>query len=201
MKNILFILSDQQRADTLGCYGQKLPVSPNLDQLAKDGVKFEYAFTPQPVCGPARACMQTGLYATQSGSFINGRGLLPEQDTIAKQLKRHGYETAYVGKWHLAINRPQGLRFATIPIPPERRGGYDDYVAMTDTLENTSHGYNGYVFDKDGNKMEFVGYRADCLTDYAIDYIHQRSSEKPFFMCVSFLEPHQQNDQDRKSVV
>lgn len=194
MKNILFILSDQQRADTLGCYGQKLPVSPNIDQLAREGVKFEYAFTPQPVCGPARACLQTGMYATQLGCYINGRGLDPAQDTMAKQLKKAGYETAYVGKWHLAINRPQGLVYATQPAPPERCGGYDDYLAMCDTLETTSHGYNGYVFDKDGNKMEFIGYRPDCLTDYAIDYIHNKDNDKPFLLFVSYLEPHQQND-------
>ena len=63
--NIIVYFSDQQRWDTLGCYGQPLLVSPNLDRLAKEGVKFENAFTCQPVCGPARSCLQSGKYATQ----------------------------------------------------------------------------------------------------------------------------------------
>ncbi|MFX1449819.1 MAG: sulfatase-like hydrolase/transferase, partial [Promethearchaeota archaeon] len=70
--NIIFILSDQQRHDTMGCYGQQLEVTPNLDNLAKKGVIFTHAFTCQPVCGPARSCIQTGLYATETGCFRNG---------------------------------------------------------------------------------------------------------------------------------
>ena len=62
--NILFVFSDQQRWDTLGCYGQPLEVTPNLDRMAAEGVRFANAFTCQPVCGPARACLQTGKYAT-----------------------------------------------------------------------------------------------------------------------------------------
>ncbi|MDE7014794.1 MAG: sulfatase-like hydrolase/transferase, partial [Kineothrix sp.] len=62
--NILFYFTDQQRADTLGCYGQKLPISPVLDGLAQKGVLFEQAFTAQPVCGPCRALFQTGKYPT-----------------------------------------------------------------------------------------------------------------------------------------
>jgi hypothetical protein len=75
--NIIFYFSDQQRWDTMGCYGQRLPVTPNLDRLAKEGTRFEYAFTCQPVCGPARACLQSGLYATQVGCHTNHR-ILPE---------------------------------------------------------------------------------------------------------------------------
>ena len=63
--NIIFLFSDQQRWDTCGCYGQPLAITPNLDRLAADGVRFEHAFTCQPVCGPARACLQTGKYATE----------------------------------------------------------------------------------------------------------------------------------------
>ena len=70
--NILFILTDQQRFDTCGCYGQKLNVTPNLDELAKEGVCFKHAFTNQPVCGPARSILQTGKYATETGCYRNG---------------------------------------------------------------------------------------------------------------------------------
>lgn len=192
--NILFILSDQQRADSMGCYGQKLDVTPNLDRLSREGVKFEHAMTPQPVCGPARSCLQTGRYASETGCFINRRPLKENELTIAKELKKSGYETAYVGKWHLASDHHANELYIDRPIPQHRRGGYDDYVAMVDVLEFTSHGYDGYVFDKDGNKMEFTGYRPDCLTDYAISYVHKKTSDKPFFLFISYIEPHQQND-------
>ena len=182
--NILFFFTDQQRYDTVGCYGQKLNVTPNLDRLAKEGIKFEYAFTCQPVCGPARSCLQTGRYATDTGCYTNGRALDVNMDTIAKQLKRAGYETAYVGKWHLASDRhkPGEHLYAASPIPLERCGGYEDYLAIADVLEATSHGYNGYVFDKEGRKMEFTGYRADCITDYAVDYLQNKNSEDPFLL-------------------
>ena len=69
--NILFYFTDQQRADTLGCYGQELDISPNLDQIAKEGVLFEEAYTAQPVCGPCRALFQTGRYPTELDCFRN----------------------------------------------------------------------------------------------------------------------------------
>jgi uncharacterized sulfatase len=65
--NIVFYFTDQQRWDTCGCYGQRLPVTPHLDAMAAEGVRFESAFTCQPVCGPARACLQTGKYIRPAG--------------------------------------------------------------------------------------------------------------------------------------
>ena len=121
--NIIFFFSDQQRWDTVGAYGQKLPVTPNLDAMAKEGVKFEYAFTCQPVCGPARACLQTGKYATETGCYRNGNELPEDSDTIAKQLNAAGYNTAYIGKWHLASNIG-GVEYCDVGVPEEKRGGY-----------------------------------------------------------------------------
>lgn len=195
--NIIVYLSDQQRADTLGCYGQKLPVSPVLDAMAKDGVLFENAFTAQPVCGPARACIQTGKYPNLTGSYVNEIGLDPGENTIAKELNKAGYETAYVGKWHLASNFKEDIVMVKRPIPQERMGGYKDYVMVSEALELTSHGYDGYVFDKNGNRVDFVGYRTDCITDFAIHYLHNKKSDDPFFLFISHIEPHQQNDTDR----
>ena len=95
--NIIFYFSDQQRCDTLGCYGQRLPISPNLDRLAAEGTRFEYAFTCQPVCGPARACLQSGMYATQVNCHANHH-ILPEgmEDALARRFNASGYKTAYV---------------------------------------------------------------------------------------------------------
>lgn len=188
--NIIFYFSDQQRADTAGCYGQKLPVTPNLDSVAKEGTLFENAFTCQPVCGPMRACLQSGVYATQIGCYRNDIALPTDTKGIAHYLKEAGYDTAYIGKWHLASDSEH--RLATKATPKERRGGYD-YWRAADVLEFTSHGYNGYVFDENGNKLDFKGYRADRINDYAIEYV-KKPHDKPFFMFVSHLEPHHQND-------
>ena len=98
-----------------------------------------------------------------------------------------------MGKWHLASDEDEN-HYETVPVPAERRGGYDDYWMAADVLEFTSHGYGGYIFDKDGNKLEFTGYRTDCLTDYAVRSIEEDEDEKPFFLMVSHIEPHHQND-------
>lgn len=195
-KNIIVYLSDQQRADTLGCYGQKLDVSPVLDELAKGGTLFEYAYTCQPVCGPARACIQTGKYPNRTGCYMNEYGLKENENTIAKELGRAGYETAYVGKWHLACDLANGVEYLHQAIPPERMGGFQDYVMAAEALEVTSHGYDGHVYDRNGNKVEFIGYRTDCITDYAIHYLRNKESTAPFFLFISHIEPHQQNDRD-----
>lgn len=192
--NIIFYFSDQQRADSAGCYGQRLPVTPNLDALAKEGTLFENAFSCQPVCGPMRACLQSGVYATQIGCYRNDIALPTDCKTIAHYLKDSGYDTAYIGKWHLASDKDHNLK--TKPTPKERRGGYD-YWRASDILEFTSHGYNGYVFDENENRLDFKGYRADRINDYAIEYIKEQKHEKPFFMFVSQLEPHHQNDRLR----
>lgn len=190
--NIVFLFSDQQRFDTLGVNGQPLEVTPNLDELAFEGVSFEHAYTPQPVCGPARSCLQSGLFATETGCFVNGISLPIEQSTIAKSLSEAGYETAYVGKWHLASDEEHD--YETTAIPEERRGGYTDYWMAADVLEFTSDGYGGYVFNKNNERVEFKGYRADCMTDYAINYLTERQTDKPFFLFVSYIEPHHQNN-------
>ncbi len=201
--NIIFYFSDQQRSDTLGCYGQSLPVTPNLDWMAEEGVRFEYAFTCQPVCGPARACLQSGKYATQVQCHRNALALPQNITTLADYFDQAGYETAYVGKWHLASNRssydaPEDEEnFETRAIPAERRGGYRTWWMASDVLEATSHGYDGYVFDGENNKREFVGYRADAINNYAVQYLHQHQGETPFFLFISQIEPHHQNDHGR----
>jgi len=195
--NIVFLFSDQQRWDTCGCYGQPLATTPNLDRMSAEGVHFENAFTCQPVCGPARACIQTGKYATEVGCHTNHRMLPLNEKTIAHHLSEHGYDTAYIGKWHLASCGPRDGAddFRTKPVPQERRGGYDYWLA-SDVLEFTSHSYDGHMFDADGNRREFPRerYRVDTQTDWVIEYLKTTSGEKPFFLFVSYIEPHHQND-------
>lgn len=197
--NIVVYFSDQQRADTIGCYGQPLDITPNLDKLAKNGVKFENAFSPQPVCGPCRAIFQTGKYATDTGCFRNSIALKEGEKTIANYLEDNGYDTAYVGKWHLAstgdLEEAPYQDYQTIAIPKELRGGYSGYWRASDLLEFTSDGYGGYVFDENNNRCDFNGYRCDCITDYAINFINSRNdNNNPFMLFLSHIEPHHQNN-------
>ncbi|MFH1731380.1 MAG: sulfatase-like hydrolase/transferase [Planctomycetota bacterium] len=196
--NVIFLFSDQQRWDTLGCYGQPLDVTPNLDQMAREGTLFENAFTCQPVCGPARSCIQSGRYATEVGCHTNHRRLPPDEGHLARGLSEAGYEVGYIGKWHLASCGPRdGVdNFRDRAVPPELRGGYNDYWLASDVLEFTSHSYDGHMFDADGNRREFSEgrYRVDAQTDWVIEYLQSRTGERPFFLFVSYIEPHFQND-------
>ena len=88
--NIIFVLSDQQRWDTIGTYGQALPISPYLDRMAEKGTCFEHAYSCIPVCGPARACLMTGRYPNHTGCFRNGIGLRPDEKTLPRYLKEGG---------------------------------------------------------------------------------------------------------------
>ncbi|MBN1348414.1 sulfatase-like hydrolase/transferase [candidate division KSB1 bacterium] len=196
LPNILVFFTDQQRWDTLGCYGQPLKITPNLDLMADEGVRFENAFTPQPVCGPARACIQTGKYATEVGCFRNDIALPKSEKTIAHWLSEAGYEVGYIGKWHLASTGKK-FNYRTSAVPLERRGGYKDFWLASDVLEFTSHGYDGHTFDANMQRVEFKGYRVDCLTNFALDYLRTRKQDRPFFLFLSYIEPHHQNDHNQ----
>lgn len=189
--NIIFYFSDQQRYDTV-----TERTTPNLKKFGKEGSEFNNTYTCQPVCGPARACLQTGVYASQNNCFINGISMDTNAETLAKIFNKNDYETAYIGKWHLASDNLKA-NYMTKPIPVERRGGYKDYWMAADCLEFTSDGYGGFVYDIDNNKIDFKGVRADCINDFAIDYINNKTSDKPFFMFISQLEPHHQNSTDK----
>ena len=199
--NILVFFTDQQRWDTCGCYGQQLDVTPRLDQMAETGVLFENAFTCQPVCGPARAAIQTGVYPTNVGCHTNHRLLPLDADTIAKRLGTVGYQCHYSGKWHLASTGPRegADDFRVKAVPPERRGGFDDHWLAADALEFTSHGYGGHMFDTDGHKRSFdeATYRVDAQTDWLLEHLNTWRTGQPNFTFVSYLEPHHQNDRNR----
>lgn len=197
-RNILLYFTDQQRADTCGCYGQSLPITPNLDALAAEGTRFEYAFTPQPVCGPCRALFQTGKWPTETGCFRNNIMLPQNVKPLGTYMEEAGYETAYIGKWHLAsdgeLEKKPTIDHTVTAIPRELRGGYTGFWRTSDVLEFTSHGYDGFVFDENNNRIDFTGYRVDCITDLALEFFDQYDGTKPFFMTISHIEPHHQND-------
>lgn len=183
--NVIVFFTDQQRWDTTGVHGNPLGLTPNFDRMARTGTDIHYSFTCQPVCGPARSCLQTGRYATNTGVFRNGIVLDPNMETLAKCFRDGGYTTGYIGKWHLGD---------ADPTPVEQRAGYEYWLAAN-LLEFTSDAYDTLVYDTEGKPVKLPGYRADALTDAAVRYIDDHQAE-PFFLFISYLEPHHQNHLD-----
>ncbi len=185
--NVIVFFTDQQRWDTTGVHGNPLDLTPNFDRLARAGTDVHYSITCQPVCGPARACLQTGMYATETGCYRNGIALPRESRTLAHYFSEAGYDTAYIGKWHLS-DEAQG------PVSPEQRGGYDYWLA-SNLLEFTSDAYDLLMYDNDGAARKLPGYRVDAQTDAMIRYVNEHQ-DAPFFLFSSFIEPHHQNHRD-----
>ncbi|HXF60269.1 MAG TPA: sulfatase-like hydrolase/transferase [Caldilineaceae bacterium] len=183
--NVIVFFTDQQRWDTTGIHGNPLELTPNFDRMARRGTDVHYSYTCQPVCGPARACLQTGMYATNTGVFHNGIPLPQHLNTLAKCFNAGGYATGYIGKWHLGSRDP---------VPPEERAGYQEWLA-SNLLEFTSDAYDTVMFDGAGRRVKLPGYRVDALTDAAIRYVDAHQ-EEPFFLFISYLEPHHQNHID-----
>ena len=142
----------------------------------------------QPVCGPARSCLQTGLYATTTGCYRNGIPLPADSQTLAHYFAAAGYDTGYIGKWHLHE------RGTTGPVPAADRFGYQHWLA-SNVLEFTSDAYSTVLYDNDDQPVRLPGYRVDAVTDAAIRYVDAHQ-DRPFFLFVSYIEPHHQNHLD-----
>jgi len=183
--NIIVFFTDQQRWDTTGVHGNPLELTPNLDRVAQEGTHLYNTFTCQPVCGPARSCLQTGMYATTTGCYRNGIPLPENTKTLAHYFNEAGYQTGYIGKWHLAAEEP---------VSEPKRGGYKYWLAAN-ALEHSSEPYRTIVYDNDMHPVQLPGYRVDALTDAAIRYVDEHK-DNPFFLFLSFLEPHHQNRSD-----
>ncbi|MFC5649710.1 sulfatase-like hydrolase/transferase [Paenibacillus solisilvae] len=183
--NVIVFFTDQQRWDTTGAHGNPLGLTPNFDRMASRGTHLYHSFTCQPVCGPARSVFQTGLYPTTTGCFRNKIPLPEGSRTLAHYFNDAGYQTGYIGKWHLADENP---------VPESGRGGYKYWLAAN-ALESTSESYDAVVFDNDNERVKLPGYRVDALTDAAIRFI-DKEQDNPFFLFLSFLEPHHQNHRD-----
>jgi arylsulfatase A-like enzyme len=192
--NIIVFFTDQQRWDTLGLHGNPLGLTPHLDRLARQGTFFREAVTPQPVCGPARSCLQTGQYATTTGVHCNGPGLKADAPKLAAQFNAAGYHTCYIGKWHLSPHASENGKGA---VPAADRAGYQEWLAAN-CVELVSGPYSARLWDTDNQPVQLPGYRSDAQTDAAIRYIQRRSQvpDQPFFLFLSFLEPHHQNTDD-----
>lgn len=172
--NIVLIMSDQQRADSLGCYGNTFVDSPVIDRLAARGIICEHAFTPFPVCTPARGSMWTGLYPHAHGIVWNYYGvdnLFDEVATVKRTvfdaLRDAGYQTAYFGKWHLGEKNP---------------GSFTHWDAFN---SRGGHWVDG--------RQSFQGgtWRPTAQTDAAIAYLRSDAvRSRPFVLVQGFYPPH-----------
>ncbi|WP_420000167.1 sulfatase-like hydrolase/transferase [Streptomyces boninensis] len=183
--NVIVVFTDQQRWDTTGAHGNPLGLTPEFDRMARTGTHAVQACTPQPVCAPARAALQTGQYPTTNGVFRNGITLSEDSRTLAHHFGDAGYATGYIGKWHLADGDP---------VPADQRGGYDHWLGAN-TLEFTSDAYKTVMYDEDGEPVRLPGYRSDAVFDAAIRFAADHH-EEPYYLFCSLIEPHHQNEVD-----
>lgn len=185
--NILFVLCDDHRFDCFGAAGHPFLETPHLDSLARDGAMFNRAYVTTSLCSPSRASILTGLYAHNHRVVDNYHPVDPGLVFFPQQLQRYGYETAFIGKWHMGgdIDDPQR--------------GFDHWVAFKGqgTYWPDGHGttrevpqttYDG--FNVNGRRVPQKGYITDELTDYAIDWLQQRNDTRPFFLYVSHKAVH-----------
>jgi arylsulfatase A-like enzyme len=177
--NILFIMSDDHAAHALSAYGSRINQTPNLDRLAREGVRFDNAFVTNALCGPSRACVLTGKYSHLNGFKDNANGARFDgsQPTYPKMLKAAGYQTGVVGKWHLGSD-PTGFDHWSI-MPGQ--GRYFDPIFMTN-----------------GKRETVKGYVTDVITDKAIDFMRNRKKDQPFMLMYHHKAPHREWEPDPK---
>ena len=177
--NLVFVLADQWRAQATGYAGNKDVRTPNLDRLAQESINFTNAVSGCPVCSPYRASLLTGQYWLTHGIFYNDKPLNPEATTIGKVYRQAGYQTAYIGKWHVDGHGRTSF------IPKERRQGFEFWRVCECT-----HNYNHSLYYGDTNEKKYwPGYDAIAQTREAQLYIREHANS-PFILFVSWGPPH-----------
>ena len=176
--NVIFVFADQMRSHVLSCYGNKDIETPNFDAMANSGVQFKNAISTWPVCSPYRAMLLSGVYPTKNGTISNDVGMNDNIPTVAKVYKENGYETGYIGKWHLESNREPF-------VPHNRRQGFDYWA-----VNNCTHNYIDHFYcTETPEEVHFKGYDSVVQTDLAIDYIKDKK-DSPFCLFLSWGPPH-----------
>ncbi|MCA9192993.1 MAG: sulfatase [Planctomycetales bacterium] len=171
--NIIVILVDDLRWDEIGCAGHPFVRTPNIDRLANEGARFRNAFSTTPLCSPVRACLLTGMYTHHHGILDNtDRSSQSHQlTTFPWALHERGYETAYVGKWHMGND-------------DTRRPGFDYWVSMKG--QGTSF---DPVLNVNDQEQSFSGHTTDVLNELALDFV-RRPRSKPFCLYVAHKALH-----------
>ena len=184
--NVIFILTDDQRFDEMG-FMNPIIDTPNIDRLAREGVHFKNAFVTTALCSPSRATILTGQYMHNHGVVDNNAPPNPNSVFFPQYLQAAGYDTAFVGKWHMG-EAASASRSLDDPQP-----GFDHWVSFA----GQGHYYptqlrNGLVnqLNINGEHVPQKGYITDELTDYALDYLSERPSDNPFFLYLSHKAVH-----------
>ena len=176
--NIIFIMSDDHTSQAIGAYGgrlSKLDLTPNLDKLASQGIRFENAFCNNSICTPSRASIITGQYPQTNGVLDLDIALDPEKQYLPKELSKLGYSTAVIGKWHLHIEPSAFDYYKVLP----GQGKYFD-----PSFYEKGKG----AWKK--NKVTSKGHSTDVITDASIEYLKNRDKSKPFFLMYHYKAPH-----------
>lgn len=173
--NILFIMADDHAAHALSCYGSVINTTPNLDRIAREGMRFENCFCTNSLCAPSRAAILTGAYSHCNGVRTNGDRFPENQETFPRLLREAGYQTALVGKWHLRSD-PVGFDYWNI-LPGQ--GLYHD----PEMIEM-------------GEKKRRQGYVTELITDYSIGFLEQRDANRPFCLLCHHKAPHRRWEPD-----
>ncbi|HUT33104.1 MAG TPA: sulfatase-like hydrolase/transferase [Planctomycetota bacterium] len=171
--NFVFILTDDQRFDALGC-ANPLVITPNMDAMAARGVRFARAFVATSICSPSRACCLTGRYGRANGVPGLGMGLKPAERTFAQILKAAGYQTGYVGKWHLSR-------------PADPSGAGFDFV----TYFNSNGPHHDRKVIERGQPKVAKGFIEDYLAGQAVEFLEAAAAaRKPFLLHLATQIPH-----------
>ena len=175
----MYVFADQMRAHAMGCMGNEQVITPHLDKMAGEGLLVTNAVSAQPVCTPYRAQLLTGRYGHSTGVIHNDIRLPDSETLISEQMKKAGYATGYIGKWHLAGNRKD-------PVDAKSRRGWDFWA-----VRNCSHSHFWPVYWLNDAKepIKVKGWEPDVQTDLAIEFINKKKSE-PFCLFLSFGPPH-----------
>lgn len=180
--NVVFVFADQWRYHATGFGGDPNVKTPNLDALAQRSLNFNNAISGCPVCSPARATLLTGRYPDQHGVFVNDVCLSTDTVSMADAFKAGGYDTGYIGKWHVDGHGRSNY------IPPERRQGFEYWSVLECT-----HSYNdsAYYSGNDKTKRVWPEYDAIPQTREAQNFISsQAAAEAPFLLVLSWGPPH-----------
>ncbi|MCA9217718.1 MAG: sulfatase, partial [Planctomycetales bacterium] len=180
--NILFIMSDDHAAHAIGAYGGRLAAlnpTPNIDRLAREGVRLENCFCTNSICVPSRATIITGQYSHKNGCRTLNYGIEPIRQTLAHWIREHGYETAIIGKWHLK-HEPAAFDFYTV-LPGQ--GSYFNPIFRVRGLKPWPQNTFRVA------KYDSV-HSSDAITDISLQWLRERNSEKPFFLMHHFKAPH-----------
>ncbi|UCE10743.1 MAG: sulfatase-like hydrolase/transferase, partial [Candidatus Thorarchaeota archaeon] len=172
--NILFIMADDHAANAISCYGSRINKTPNIDRIASGGARLDNCFCTNSICTPSRASILTGQYSHVNQVYTLADPLNPNRQNVAKMLKKHGYQTAVIGKWHLH-SWPSGFGYSSI-IPDSHHGGHGTYVDP--------------ILEVRGEQKQHKGYITDVITDYSVDWLESRDRDKPFFLLCHHKAPH-----------